>query len=58
MAVLIYILTIVFGIVCFRIIRTKRYKIMPFISLIMFICFVSCGLKNRRMIHETGMGFI
>lgn len=43
MAVLIYILTIVFGIVCFRIIRTKRYKIMPFISLIMFICFISCG---------------
>ena len=44
MTILIYILTIVFGIVCFGIIRTKRYKIMPLICLIMFICFISCGI--------------
>lgn len=44
MTILIYILTIVFGIVCFGIIRTKRYKIMPLICLIMFICFISFGI--------------
>lgn len=41
---LIYFLTIVFGIVCFVIMKKKRYKVMPLICLIMFICFIGCGI--------------
>ena len=44
MTILIYFLTIVFGIVCFVIMKKKRYKVMPLICLIMFICFIGCGI--------------
>lgn len=44
MTILIYILTITFGIVCFRIMKTKRYKAMPLICSIMFISFIGCGM--------------
>ena len=43
MTILIYFLTIVFGIVCFVIMKKKRYKVMPLICLIMFICFIGFG---------------
>ena len=41
-----YFLTIVFGIVCFVIMKKKRYKVMPLICLIMFICFIGCGIVS------------
>ena len=44
MTILIYFLTIVFGIVCFVIMKKKRYKVMPLICLIMFICFIGFGI--------------
>lgn len=46
MTILIYFLTIVFGIVCFVIMKKKRYKVMPLICLIMFICFIGCGIVS------------
>ena len=46
MTILIYFLTIVFGIVCFVIMQKKRYKVMPLICLIMFICFIGCGIVS------------
>ena len=39
-----YFLTIAFGIVCFVIMKKKRYKVMPLICLIMFICFIGFGI--------------
>lgn len=44
MAIAIYILTIIFGIVCFKMIKMKRYKVMPFICFTMFLSFVGCGI--------------
>ena len=41
-----YFLTIAFGIVCFVIMKKKRYKVMPLICLIMFICFIGCGIVS------------
>ena len=41
-----YFLTIVVGIVCFVIMKKKRYKVMPLICLIMFICFIGCGIVS------------
>ena len=49
MTILIYFLTIVFGIVCFVIMKKKRYKVMPLICLIMFICFIGCGIVSYRI---------
>ena len=46
MKIFLYFLTIVFGIVCFGIIKKKRYKVMPLICLIMFICFIGCGIVS------------
>lgn len=43
MTTVIYILTIIFGIVCFGIVKTKRYKVMPLICTIMFISFIGFG---------------
>lgn len=42
MTIIIYILTILFGIVCFKIVKTKRCKVMPLICSIMFISFIGC----------------
>ena len=44
MKIFLYFLTMVFGIVCFVIMKKKRYKVMPLICLIMFICFIGCGI--------------
>ena len=46
MKIFLYFLTMVFGIVCFGIIKKKRYKVMPLIYLIMFICFIGCGIVS------------
>lgn len=46
MKIFLYFLTMVFGIVCFVIMKKKRYKVMPLICLIMFICFIGCGFVS------------
>ena len=46
MKIFLYFLTMVFGIVCFVIMKKKRYKVMPLICLIMFICFIGCGIVS------------
>lgn len=44
MTIIIYILTILFGILSFFIIKNKRYKTMPFICLIIFLSFIGFGI--------------
>lgn len=43
MVIIIHILTILFAIASFIIIKKKRYKIVPLISWIIFIAFFGCG---------------
>lgn len=44
MAILVHILTILFGIVTFVIIKNKRYKDVPFVSSIMIFSFIGCSM--------------
>lgn len=46
MKIFLYFLTMVFGIVCFVIMKKKRYKVMPLICLIMFIWCLLSKLKT------------
>ena len=44
MVIIIHILTVLFAIASFIIIKKKRYKVMPLISLIIFISFIGFGI--------------
>lgn len=44
MVIIIHILTVLFAIASFIIIKKKRYKVMPMISLIIFISFIGFGI--------------
>ncbi|MDN9333366.1 DUF3592 domain-containing protein [Clostridioides difficile] len=44
MVIIIHILTILFAIASFIIIKKKRYKVVPLISWIIFISFIGCGI--------------
>lgn len=46
MTILIYFLTIGFGIVCYVIMKKKRYKDMPLICLIKFVGFIGCRIVS------------
>ena len=61
MTTVIYILTIIFGIVCFGIVKTKRYKVMPLICTIMFIFFnrvLKLSLSYLSVYHMVKFWFI
>lgn len=44
MVIIIHILTVLFAIASFIIIKKKRYKVMPLISLLIFISFIGFGI--------------
>lgn len=46
MPVIVHIFTILFAILCFMIIKKKRYKEMPVICFIMFVSFISFGISS------------
>ena len=46
MPVIVHIFTVLFAILCFMIIKKKRYKETPFICFIMFVSFISFGTAS------------
>ena len=46
MPVIVHIFTVLFAILCFMIIKKKRYKATPFICFIMFVSFISFGTAS------------
>lgn len=46
MPVIVHIFTVLFAILCFMIIKKKRYKATPFICFIMFVSFISFGIAS------------
>lgn len=46
MPVIVHIFTVLFAILCFMMIKKKRYKATPFICFIMFVSFISFGIAS------------